>query len=66
MEKLYTHRWNYMHDGAHVLAYCLNPKNGVQDLSKYQRKAALNALKEMVPEKQRAQALQEYGKFRAP
>ena len=65
VEKLYTDRWDYMHDDAHVLAYCLNPKNGVPDLNEYERKAALNALREMVPEKQRAQALQDYGKFRA-
>ena len=65
VEKLYTDRWDYMHDHAHVLAYCLYSKNGVPDLNEYKRKAALNALKEMVPEKQRAQALQEYGKFRA-
>ena len=54
-----------MHDDGHVLAYCLNPKNGVPDLNKFEKKAALNALKETVPEKQRAQALQEYSKFRA-
>ena len=35
------------------------------DLNKFERKAAPNALKEMVSEKQPAQALQEYGKFRA-
>ena len=54
-----------MHDNAHVLPECLNPKNGVPDLNEYKRKAALNALKEMAPKKQRAQALQECGKFRA-
>ena len=60
--RLYTERWDYLHDDAHVLAYCLNPQNGVLDLNELERKGALNALKEMVPEKQRAQALQEYGK----
>ena len=65
MERLYTDRWDYMHDNAYVLAYCLHPKNCVVHLNKYERKAALKALKEMVPEKQRGEALQEYGKFRA-
>ena len=54
VERLYTERWDYMHDDTHVVAYCLNPKNGVPDLNEFERKAALNALKEMVPEKQRA------------
>ena len=57
IEKLYIERWDYLHDDAHVLAYCLSPKNGVLDLNEFERKAALDALKEMVLDGQRAQAL---------